>query len=145
MTFTKWLNRILLPLTCNSVEYSATPAKLSAVHLTTPRCSFSTDAIFRTLDLAESFTTVMPFSPETIGAPFKVHFIVIGRSPLRIMHETPVLSPVLNVSWPKLNGIICGATVDVRRQKKSNKRKRWRIVDFYRNGVRGFGKWLGLK
>lgn len=35
----------------------------------------------------------------------------MGKSPLTIIHETPVLSPVLNDSSPNVNGIICGGTV----------------------------------
>lgn len=95
-----------VPLTLNSDEYMSDPAIFSAIHLIVPRCSLSTDAIFKTDDLAENLLIIMPFSPDTMGSLFKVHLICIGKSPLTIIHETPVLSPVLNDSSPNVNGII---------------------------------------
>lgn len=103
-----------VPLTANSDAYVSKPAMFSAIHLIRPRCSFSTEAMFSTLDLADSLLIVMPFSPDMIGSLLSVHLIWMGRSPLTIMQETPVLSPVLNDSSPKVNGIICGRTIQRR-------------------------------
>lgn len=112
---TKWnllmcaLNNCL-PLTLSSDPYESIPAIFEAMHLIKPTCSISTDAIFKTLDFADNLFTVMPFSPDMIGSLFSVHLIWMGKSPLTIIHETPVLSPVLNDSSPNVNGIICGGT-----------------------------------
>lgn len=62
----------------------------------------------------------MPFSPDTIGDEFRVHLMVIGKSPLIIMHEMPVLSPVLKYSSPNENGVICGATINSSRNMVHN-------------------------
>lgn len=102
---------MLVPFTASSEAYVSNPAIFSAMHLIRPRCPFSTDAIFKTLDLADNLLIAMPFSPEIIGSLLSVHLIWMGRSPLTIMQETPVLSPVLNESSPNVNGIICGGTV----------------------------------
>lgn len=114
-----------VPLTLSSDAYASEPAKFSAMHFMMPRCSFSTDPMFKTLDFADNLLIVMPFSPDIIGSLFSVHFIWMGKSPLTIIHETPVLSPVLNDSSPNVNGIICGRTI-------YKVRKKWKNCTFQR-------------
>lgn len=107
------------------------------MHLTTPRCSFSTAAIFSTLVFADNLTTVMPFSPDTIGCSFNVHRMLIGKSPLTIIQDTPVLSPVLKDSSPNVNGMICGGTVGCRIWfKKITKRRNGSLSVVWLSGCR---------
>lgn len=82
----------------------------SAIHFIVPRCSSVNEFIFKILDFGDSLTIVIPFSPDTIGDEFSVHFMLIGKSPLTIIQETPVLSPVLKNSSPNVNGDIWGGT-----------------------------------
>lgn len=64
-----------VPLTISSDEYVSDPAIFSAIHFMIPRCSLSTDAIFKTLDFADNLLIVMPFSPDMIGLLFSVQKI----------------------------------------------------------------------
>lgn len=77
------------------------PALFSAMHLNIPRCWPSSDAIFRTLVLADNLTIAIPkLLFVGIGDELRVHLMLIGRSPFIIIQETPVLSPVFKDSFP---------------------------------------------
>lgn len=88
------------------------PALFDAVHLKMPRCLPLIDSMLNDDSRGDIRVTVNPFTPLTINWPLSAHLMSNGKSPLLIMQLMALLSPGLAGSSPKVNGTMCGTTVN---------------------------------